>query len=57
VPIVVPCHRVIGRGGKLTGFGGGIEVKRWLLQLEADGRVPPWLPRVRDPAPVQLGLF
>jgi methylated-DNA-[protein]-cysteine S-methyltransferase len=32
--IVVPCHRVIGSGGALTGFGGGIERKRWLLQHE-----------------------
>jgi methylated-DNA-[protein]-cysteine S-methyltransferase len=32
--IVVPCHRVIGADGNLTGFGGGIERKRWLLDLE-----------------------
>jgi methylated-DNA-[protein]-cysteine S-methyltransferase len=32
--IVVPCHRVIGSGGALTGFGGGIENKRWLLTHE-----------------------
>ncbi len=32
--IVVPCHRVIGADGSLTGFGGGIERKRWLLDLE-----------------------
>jgi methylated-DNA-[protein]-cysteine S-methyltransferase len=32
--IVVPCHRVIGANGNLTGFGGGIERKRWLLDLE-----------------------
>ena len=31
LPIVLPCHRVIGANGALTGFGGGIEVKRWLL--------------------------
>jgi len=35
LPIIVPCHRVIGSDGKLVGFGGGIERKRWLLQLEA----------------------
>lgn len=35
IPIVVPCHRVIGANGSLTGFGGGIERKRWLLQHEA----------------------
>ncbi len=35
VAIVVPCHRVIGAGGSLTGFGGGLERKRWLLAHEA----------------------
>ncbi|HTQ56643.1 MAG TPA: methylated-DNA--[protein]-cysteine S-methyltransferase [Bryobacteraceae bacterium] len=35
VPIVVPCHRVIGAGGALTGFGGGLPMKRFLLDLEA----------------------
>lgn len=35
LPIVVPCHRVIGSGGSLVGFGGGIERKRYLLDLEA----------------------
>lgn len=34
LPIVVPCHRVIGSGGKLTGYGGGLEVKQTLLALE-----------------------
>ncbi len=34
LPIVVPCHRVIGGDGSLTGFGGGIETKRFLLALE-----------------------
>ena len=34
VPIVVPCHRVIGADGSLTGYGGGIERKRWLLKHE-----------------------
>ena len=34
LPIVVPCHRVIGADGSLTGFGGGIERKRWLLTHE-----------------------
>jgi methylated-DNA-[protein]-cysteine S-methyltransferase len=34
LPIVIPCHRVIGADGSLTGFGGGLEVKRFLLQLE-----------------------
>lgn len=34
IPIVVPCHRVIGANGALTGFGGGVERKRWLLAHE-----------------------
>jgi methylated-DNA-[protein]-cysteine S-methyltransferase len=34
IPIIVPCHRVIGKNGGLTGFGGGIAVKRRLLDLE-----------------------
>ncbi len=34
LPIIVPCHRVIGADGSLTGFGGGIERKRWLLDHE-----------------------
>jgi methylated-DNA-[protein]-cysteine S-methyltransferase len=34
LPIVVPCHRVIGSDGKLVGFGGGLPIKRWLLDLE-----------------------
>src|SRR5689334_17485657 len=35
VPVIVPCHRVVGVGGKMVGFGGGIERKRRLLELEA----------------------
>lgn len=34
LPIVLPCHRVIGANGSLTGFGGGLPTKRWLLELE-----------------------
>ena len=34
IPIIVPCHRVIGSDGSLTGFGGGMENKRRLLELE-----------------------
>lgn len=34
IPIIIPCHRVIGANGSLTGFGGGIETKKWLLALE-----------------------
>ncbi|HSR15339.1 MAG TPA: methylated-DNA--[protein]-cysteine S-methyltransferase [Gemmatimonadales bacterium] len=35
ISIIIPCHRVIGSDGSLTGYGGGIERKRWLLQHEA----------------------
>jgi methylated-DNA-[protein]-cysteine S-methyltransferase len=35
LPIVLPCHRVIGADGSLTGFGGGLPVKQFLLSLEA----------------------
>ena len=34
ISIVVPCHRVIGKDGSLTGYGGGLDRKRWLLQHE-----------------------
>jgi methylated-DNA-[protein]-cysteine S-methyltransferase len=44
IAIVVPCHRVIGSSGSLTGFGGGLDIKQWLLELEAAGSS-------------QLGLF
>ncbi len=35
IAIFIPCHRVIGSSGKLVGFGGGLELKSWLLALEA----------------------
>jgi len=34
IPIIIPCHRVIGADGSLTGFGGGLHVKQYLLELE-----------------------
>lgn len=46
LPIVVPCHRVIGADGSLTGFGGGLDAKVLLLQLEG----------IRDPGGEQLCL-
>lgn len=36
LPIIIPCHRVIGASGKLTGFGGGIPTKKALLKLELE---------------------
>jgi methylated-DNA-[protein]-cysteine S-methyltransferase len=46
ISIVVPCHRVIGAGGALTGYGGGIERKRWLLAHE--GAIPNDAARAQD---------
>ena len=34
LPIFLPCHRVVGARGALTGYGGGLELKQWLLRLE-----------------------
>ena len=49
IAIIVPCHRVIGKAGELRGYAGGLERKRWLLDLELNGR--------RDP-PIEIaGLF
>ncbi len=42
IPVIIPCHRVIGSSGKLTGFGGGLETKRFLLSLE-NGVIAPEL--------------
>jgi methylated-DNA-[protein]-cysteine S-methyltransferase len=47
LPIVLPCHRVIGADGSLTGFGGGIERKRWLLEHEG---------AISGISPLSLGL-
>ncbi|HYL27467.1 MAG TPA: methylated-DNA--[protein]-cysteine S-methyltransferase [Candidatus Nitrosotalea sp.] len=44
IPIVIPCHRVIGSDGQLTGYGGGLPLKRALLELE--GAIPPPAPRL-----------
>jgi methylated-DNA-[protein]-cysteine S-methyltransferase len=49
LPIVIPCHRVIGANGKLTGFGGGLPTKQLLLSLEATTNKT-------DPAPGELPL-
>ena len=45
VAVIVPCHRVIGANGTLTGYGGGLDRKRWLLDHEARHRAA----QVRDP--------
>ena len=36
IPIMIPCHRVVGTGGKLTGYAGGLALKKRLLELEKD---------------------
>ncbi|MEM6996341.1 MAG: methylated-DNA--[protein]-cysteine S-methyltransferase [Myxococcota bacterium] len=60
IPVIIPCHRVLGADGSLTGFGGGVDVKRWLLALERNpGHPPEWKPHGKSPrrANEQLGLF
>ncbi len=47
VGIVVPCHRVVGANGSLTGYGGGIERKRWLLAHEGHDASQALLPFAR----------
>lgn len=37
IGIIIPCHRVIGRDGRLTGYAGGLDKKQWLLQMELTG--------------------
>ncbi len=36
IPIIIPCHRIVGSNGKLTGYAGGLERKRWLLHHELE---------------------
>lgn len=36
IPIIIPCHRVIGSNGKLTGYAGGVNIKKWLLDHEKE---------------------
>ena len=35
ISVIIPCHRVIGANGALTGYAGGLERKRWLLEMES----------------------
>ena len=42
ISILIPCHRVVGANGKLTGYAGGLDKKRWLLRHEG------WLTQVRE---------
>ncbi|WP_328913904.1 MULTISPECIES: methylated-DNA--[protein]-cysteine S-methyltransferase [unclassified Streptomyces] len=40
IGVIVPCHRVVGANGSLTGYGGGLDRKRWLLDFEQGARQP-----------------
>ena len=53
IPIIVPCHRVIGANGSLTGFGGGLGLKRRLLDLEAGASGTLWEETPEETAPLQ----
>jgi methylated-DNA-[protein]-cysteine S-methyltransferase len=55
--IIIPCHRVVGKGGKLTGYAGGLERKRTLLELEAGGGQAQRHPDPRCLAQEALPLF
>lgn len=60
IALVVPCHRLTGERGSLTGFGGGLPLKKWLLELEARPEQPPsWIPERPGAQPTkrQLDLF
>jgi len=54
IAIILPCHRVIGSNGELTGYGGGLPMKRWLLEHER-ARVQPSLPGVGRDRPGAQG--
>jgi len=48
IAVVVPCHRIVGRDGSLTGYGAGLPVKRWLLDHESGLRPLPFGPARRS---------
>ncbi len=57
IAIVVPCHRVIASNGALTGYAGGLQRKRWLLEHErryTERASAEWLPTAREDAPAML---
>lgn len=44
IPVIIPCHRVIGADGSLTGYGGGLDVKKKLLELEGSWTMDLFIP-------------
>jgi methylated-DNA-[protein]-cysteine S-methyltransferase len=50
ISIIVPCHRVVGSGGDLTGYGGGLERKRYLLDFERRRAATATVPATATPA-------
>lgn len=55
IPIVIPCHRVIGADGSLVGFGGGLPMKQWLLHHEGAGAAAQGALALSPPQPVSRG--
>ncbi|HEY2249817.1 MAG TPA: methylated-DNA--[protein]-cysteine S-methyltransferase [Planctomycetaceae bacterium] len=55
ISIIIPCHRVIGANGTLTGYGGGIERKKWLLEHESLVRLTATRRAMDGPLDVALG--
>ena len=53
IPLVIPCHRIVGANGSLTGYGGGLSCKRWLLVHEGVLQDE----RERPAPPFQMDLF
>jgi len=49
IVIIVPCHRVIGADGTLTGYGAGVDLKRWLLTFERSFHQPTLFPPNLEP--------
>lgn len=54
IPVIIPCHRVIGSNGQLTGFGGGIPTKRALLELEQNNCLQQTTTELHAPGQVSL---